>query len=133
MADALDLLAEVEFGLIQVDEFPGEPEYLALAQAQDQDEHERCVKRLTRGAGRYEELARVIDGPPAALARSRRGQPDDSNGVTRNQLVLDRTGVRGPERVASVSATARGQDCMTALTDRTAGWCRGPGPRWLGR
>ena len=38
MADQLELLADIQLGGVQVDEFPGEPEYLAFAQAQDQDE-----------------------------------------------------------------------------------------------
>ena len=36
VADPLDLLSDVQFGGVEVDQFPGETEYLALAQAQDQ-------------------------------------------------------------------------------------------------
>ena len=51
MADSLNLLADVEFGGVQVDQLPGEPEYLALTQAQDQDEHECRVERFACRAG----------------------------------------------------------------------------------
>ena len=51
MAYSLNLLADVELGGVEVDKLPREPEHLALAQAQDQDEHERRVQRLTCRAG----------------------------------------------------------------------------------
>jgi hypothetical protein len=47
-ADALKLFSNVEFTSVEVDQLPGEPEYFALAQAQDQDEHERGVECLAR-------------------------------------------------------------------------------------
>ena len=46
MADPLELLADIQLGGVQVDEFPGEPEYLAFAQAQDQDQDEGGVECL---------------------------------------------------------------------------------------
>jgi len=46
VADPLELLADIQLGGVQVDEFPGEPEYLAFAQAQDQDQDEGGVECL---------------------------------------------------------------------------------------
>ena len=37
--DALKLLANVQLGSVEIDPIPGEPEHLALAQAQDDDEN----------------------------------------------------------------------------------------------
>jgi hypothetical protein len=37
VADPLGLLSDIQLGGTQVDEFPGEPTYLAFAQDQDQD------------------------------------------------------------------------------------------------
>ena len=51
MAYSLNLLTDVQLGSVEVDQLPGEPENLALAQAQDQDEHERRVQRFTCRAG----------------------------------------------------------------------------------
>ena len=67
MADPLEPLADIQLGGVQVDEFPGEPEYLAFAQAQDQDQDEGGVERLACVPGRFEEPARVIDCPGATL------------------------------------------------------------------
>ena len=36
-ANTLELLADVQFGGVEVGEFPGEPQEFSLAQAQDQD------------------------------------------------------------------------------------------------
>jgi len=67
VADPLELLADIQLGGVQVDEFPGEPEYLAFAQAQDQDQDEGGVECLACAPGRFEEPARVIDCPGATL------------------------------------------------------------------
>jgi len=67
VADPLELLADIQLGGVQVDEFPGEPEYLAFAQAQDQDQDEGGVERLACVPGRFEEPARVIDCPGVTL------------------------------------------------------------------
>jgi hypothetical protein len=69
VADLLDLLADVELGGIEVDQFPGEPEDFTLAQAQDQDQYESGVKRLLVVSSGFEELAGFIDTPAAALVR----------------------------------------------------------------
>jgi putative transposase len=39
--DTLDLLAHVQFGSVEVDHFPGEPEHLPLAQTHDEDQGAR--------------------------------------------------------------------------------------------
>ena len=59
MADPLEPLADIQLGGVQVDEFPGEPEYLAFAQAQDQDQDEGGVERLACVPGRFDEPATV--------------------------------------------------------------------------
>lgn len=51
MAYSLNLLADVELGGVGVDQLLGEPEDFALAQAENQDEHERRVQRFTCRAG----------------------------------------------------------------------------------
>jgi len=48
MADPLDLFAHIQFGGIEVDQLPGEPEHLSLAQAHEEDQDKCCVERLVQ-------------------------------------------------------------------------------------
>jgi hypothetical protein len=47
MTDSLDLFSDIQFGGIQVHWLPGEPEYLTTAKAQDEDQNEGGVQRLS--------------------------------------------------------------------------------------
>ena len=51
MAYSLNLLTDVQLGSVEVDQLPGKPQDFALAQAENQDEHERRVQRFTCRAG----------------------------------------------------------------------------------
>ena len=75
--DPLELLADVQLGSVEIDPIPGEPEYLALAQAQDDDENVSGVQRITVATGRLQEPACFIDSPDAALTFPWCWQPDD--------------------------------------------------------
>ena len=70
-------------GGVEIDPIPGEPEYLALAQAQDDDENVSGVQRITVVAGRLQEPARFVDTPDAALAFPWCWQPDDGYRIAR--------------------------------------------------
>ena len=63
VADALNLLADVQLGSIEVDQLPGEPEQFPFAQPEDQDQDVGRVQHVVIAAGRFEELACFIDGP----------------------------------------------------------------------
>ena len=65
--NTLELLANVQLSGVHVDEVPGEPEYLTLAQAQDQDQDEGGIQRLACMPGRFKEPAWVINCPDATL------------------------------------------------------------------
>jgi hypothetical protein len=122
-ADALKLLSDIEFTCVEVDQFPGEPEYFALAQAQDQDEDEGGVQRLARMPGWFEKPAGVIDCPGGALPASGLaaiGQFDGADGVPADNLVFDRAGERGPKCIAGILAASRGKYLVAAFANRAA-------------
>jgi hypothetical protein len=58
---ALDLFLDVELGEVEVDQFPGEAEQLAPAQAEDQDEDVGAVELITLAAGGFKELACLVN------------------------------------------------------------------------
>ncbi len=66
--DTLDLFAYVKLGGIEVDQLPGEPKYLSLAQAHDKDEDECRLQRLAATSGRFQEPPGVIDSPSSTPA-----------------------------------------------------------------
>jgi len=66
-ADPLELLTDVQLCGVQVDELPGESEYLAFALAQDQDQDKGGVQGLARVPGRFQEPAGIIDRPSTRL------------------------------------------------------------------
>jgi hypothetical protein len=66
-ADALDLLPDVQFGAVEVDQFPGEPEQLTLAQAEDEDQDVGRVQDVIVTPGGFEELACFVNCPRAAF------------------------------------------------------------------
>jgi len=82
-ADPLELLTDVQLCGVQVDELPGESEYLAFAQAQDQDQDKGGVQGLARMPGRLQEpflplygIERIGQRPSDPLA-SRGPRADD--------------------------------------------------------
>jgi hypothetical protein len=85
VADPLDLLTDVELGGVEVDQFPGEPEDFALAQAQDQDQDGGGMQCFLVMRGGFEELAGFVNAPPATLARAWCWQTDDGGRLTLNQ------------------------------------------------
>jgi hypothetical protein len=50
VTDSLDLLTDIEFRGPEVDQLPGKPEHLTLAQAQDQNQAKGGIERFSRGA-----------------------------------------------------------------------------------
>ena len=65
--DALELLSHVQLGCVEVDLIPGQAEYFAPAQAEDEDQDEGGIKRFTRIPGRFEEPAGIINSPRLML------------------------------------------------------------------
>jgi hypothetical protein len=61
------LLANVQFGGIEVDPIPGEPQYLTLAQAQHDDENVSGVQGITVVTSRLQEAASFVDSPDTPL------------------------------------------------------------------
>jgi hypothetical protein len=48
------------------------------------------------------------------------GELDGIYGIPANNLILDSTGKRRPERIAGILTTSRGKQLMAAFTDRAA-------------
>lgn len=63
VTDALDWLADVQLGAIEVDVSPSKPEQFPFAQAQHQDQDAGRVKRVIVAAGGLKEPTRFIDCP----------------------------------------------------------------------
>ena len=104
--------------VVEIDPIPGEPEYLAFAQAQDDDENVSGVQRITVLTGRLQELACFVDTPDAALTFPWCWQPDDGYRIAGDDLFLDRARESSAERGASVLTALRRQSPMAAFTDR---------------
>jgi hypothetical protein len=67
-SDSLELLADVQLGVIEVDLIPGQAEDFTPTQAEDEDQHEGRLERSAGMPGRFEEPPGVINGPGLALA-----------------------------------------------------------------
>jgi hypothetical protein len=87
VTDALELLADVQLSVIEVDLIPSQAEDFTPAQAENKDQDEGRVERLTGMPGRFEEPPGVIHGPGLALAALSRlaafRHLDRLDGVTR--------------------------------------------------
>ena len=99
---ALELLADIQLGGIQVDLIPGKAKDFSPAQAEDENQDEGGVERLADMPGGIQEPSRVVNGPSLPLAAlSRRaafGHLTALDGVTGDCLVFYRAAERGADR-----------------------------------
>lgn len=64
---SLELPPDADFGRVEFDVRPGEPECFAKAQAEDEDRHVSRVQRILVAPSGFQESAGLIDGPPLSV------------------------------------------------------------------
>ena len=88
---------------VEVDVSPGEPQHLALAQTEHQDQDVRGVERVVVGAGRLQEAPRLVARPRLPLALAYRRQLHQGRDVAGDQPFGDRLGQQRPEHGPEVA------------------------------
>lgn len=93
-ADPLEPPANVEFGDVEVDSSPGQANYLALPETQDQDQDIGGIQRVLVSLGRLKKPSGLIDRPRLHLPLPRFSYVQQGRDVLRDQFFGDCIGQR---------------------------------------